>query len=182
MKNHGPIPKRRVKKRKVAKYGPKLRSLEERFLAKLRRSGDCIVFTGATNGDGYGMLYDRDTGKKELAHRVAHRLAHGKYPAGTMRHTCDNPACVNLVHLVEGTQAENMQDMARKRRSANQHPPASLRQAKKAVKLYDRGFSQMEIAGVTGLHQTTISRIVRGEVAGLPVVAERALRRRAFKE
>lgn len=63
------------------------------------------------------MLYDRDTGKKELAHRVAMRLAHGTYPTGVIRHTCDNPACVNLDHLVEGTQADNMWDMVEKKRN-----------------------------------------------------------------
>lgn len=32
-------------------------------------------------------------------------------------HTCDNPRCVNVQHLVPGTQAQNLADMRNKGRS-----------------------------------------------------------------
>lgn len=72
----------------MAKYGPRPKPLAERFNAKTRPKGECIEWIGNTNGVGYGMLYDRDTGKKELAHRVAIKLAEGRYPDDTVMHTC----------------------------------------------------------------------------------------------
>ena len=105
--------------RPIAKFGPKLKSLEERFWAKVEvGSGrSCSLWIGCTNGKtGYGMLYDRDTGKKELAHRVAWKLHHGVYPENDVLHECDNPACVKLAHLFEGTHQENMSDMHKKGR------------------------------------------------------------------
>jgi len=35
-----------------------------------------------------------------------------------LRHTCDNPSCINPNHLIEGTQADNIQDRVNRNRSA----------------------------------------------------------------
>jgi hypothetical protein len=33
-----------------------------------------------------------------------------------VRHTCDNPACINPAHLVKGSQKENVSDMLQRQR------------------------------------------------------------------
>ena len=51
------------------------------------------------------------------AHRVAFMLAGGAIDDGAViRHTCDNPACVNPAHLLSGRNIDNVRDMWRRGR------------------------------------------------------------------
>jgi len=91
--------------------------IEERdaFMSLVEVVGECWLWKGATNSDGYGML--RFRGKKDGAHRVAYTLFRGEIaPRMFVCHTCDIPCCVNPDHLWVGTHAENMRDMVAKGR------------------------------------------------------------------
>lgn len=72
----------------------------------------CIEWQRGKDGKGYGSEY-RD-GKSHLAHRLAycdhHGLALEDIAGKVVRHTCDNPPCVNADHLLLGTHADNAQD------------------------------------------------------------------------
>lgn len=58
----------------------------------------CMIWTGATNCHGYGLL--RVQGRLRAAHRVAYELAVGPIPPGlTVRRRCADPACVRPEHL-----------------------------------------------------------------------------------
>jgi hypothetical protein len=81
---------------------------------------DCIKYPGSLNRDGYG-----DTsylGERALSHRAAYAKAHGLRMSDLkgiiIRHTCDNPACINPEHLIPGTHADNMNDMKVRGRAA----------------------------------------------------------------
>jgi hypothetical protein len=80
--------------------------LAERFRVKVREDGPipahcpelgpCWLWTGGTDGRGYGQI--RESGKKGKllkAHRVAWALEYGPLPAELLvMHRCDNPPCV----------------------------------------------------------------------------------------
>lgn len=51
-------------------------------------------------------------------HRKVYYEATGELPE-VVRHTCDNPRCVNLDHLIGGTQVDNMLDMLQRGRQGD---------------------------------------------------------------
>ena len=93
------------------------RDIYERFEEKVEMIPDgCHVWTAYCDKDGYGRF-----GIGQIAHR-AHRVAYELYvdqiPDGLLvRHTCDNPCCVNPLHLEVGTVADNSRDMVVRGRS-----------------------------------------------------------------
>lgn len=87
----------------------------EKFWARVARSDGCWLWTGGTGPRGYGVV--RYQGAAFRAHRLAWILTHGPIPEGLfVCHHCDNPPCCNPAHLFLGTGADNMRDMANKRR------------------------------------------------------------------
>jgi hypothetical protein len=69
----------------------------------------CKLWTGAKYGTGYGKKWIKGEGWM-LAHRYIFQQDHGYLPP-VVRHDCDTPLCVELTHLLPGTQADNMRDM-----------------------------------------------------------------------
>jgi hypothetical protein len=92
----------------------------ERLLARVDRSGDCWLWTGPLNGDGYGAY--SGVARTAAAHRAAYILVHGPIPKGLeldhLCHTrdldcnagagCLHRRCVNPDHLEPVTHHENV--------------------------------------------------------------------------
>lgn len=78
--------------------------------------GTCHEWQGSRVAQGYGRIGIGD-GHYKRAHRVAWFLETGSWPTAQILHSCDNPPCVRIDHLREGTAADNIRDMdARGRR------------------------------------------------------------------
>lgn len=93
------------------------------FLLSIQEQEGCISWPYSTNRLGYGTV--AYLGKSWLAHRAVYHLKHGVVPA-LLRHTCDNPTCVNPAHLIPGTPQDNMNDMVERGRSCGGERRATL--------------------------------------------------------
>lgn len=79
---------------------------QTRFDTKWRREGDCHVWQGPLDRDGYGTFYLRRRGRR--APRVAWFALHGPIPEGqVVNHSCRRHSCVNVQHLRLLTPTEN---------------------------------------------------------------------------
>lgn len=103
----------------MAKYGPQVRPVNDRFWSHVRMDGDCWEWTAARTPLGYGVAVAENR-RITKAHRLSWELAVGAIPPGLyVLHLCDNPPCVRPSHLALGTQATNMADASRKGRTAS---------------------------------------------------------------
>ena len=87
-------------------------------------SGDCHVWLMGHNGHGRPVTYIR--GKAEYVYRVLYEEIYGAITLN-LCHRCDNPGCVNLEHVFEGTLADNNRDSALKgRKRGERHSRTSF--------------------------------------------------------
>ncbi len=106
----------------------------ENFWKKIKKGTTpdaCWEWLGYKDTNGYGKCGTAHR-KIALAHRVAYVLTNGEPPTDKpfLLHKCDNPGCVNPLHIFPGTQADNIADMIKKRRNnqwARQSRPEDFR-------------------------------------------------------
>ena len=81
-----------------------------RFWSKVDKHGRCWNWIAAKSRDGYGEF--RLNGAMRKAHRVSYTACVGAIPDDLeILHSCDNPSCVNPVHLRADTHRQNMLEM-----------------------------------------------------------------------
>lgn len=147
-----------------------------RFWSKVdvrKSNGDCWEWRGAFNGNGYGNFRVPEFGRcSQSAHRVAYRLANGRFPADGLlvRHTCDNPRCVNPHHLEEGTHSDNAMDAVARgrykpRETAGEKNGYAKLNREKVAEIRRRsaeGETNVSIAKSFGVTHQMISKVKKG--------------------
>ena len=130
-----------------------------KFFANVDRSGDCWLWTGKTDKDGYGIFY-KDGGDFR-AHRAAYEIGHGVAPGDMcVCHRCDNPRCVNPEHMFLGTSETNTADRnakGRQARGVRQHLAKLDDRAVVAIRA--SAARQVDLAAHYGVSQAAISFI-----------------------
>ena len=148
---------------------------EQRFWRRVRKLpgiDGCWEWTGGGNTPGYGImrLGGKPPYERVQVHRFSYALHSGEgIPSGLcVLHHCDNPPCVNPVHLFLGTKKDNAEDMVRKRRSAagERHGMAKLDQQQVEAIFKSAGIQQC-IADQYGISRSQVSNIKRGHCWGL---------------
>lgn len=72
----------------------------ERFWRRVNRSGECWLWQGGKDRNGYGRFCYR--GKTQPAHRVSYLIANDEIPQGHwIRQACGSRLCVRPLHLVD---------------------------------------------------------------------------------
>lgn len=154
----------------------------DRFWDKVEMGGsdDCWEWKGArhpTQGYGFiyaGRLYQRNKHWVK-AHRLSWEIAHRRQvPEGRcILHHCDNPPCVNPVHLYLGSRADNANDRAERKRGKEHRQRGEDNDNAKLTEKDVRSIieelrrlprrSQWTIAREFGIGQAQVSRIMRRE-------------------
>ena len=134
------------------------------FESRIDKTKNCWIWTGTKNSYGYGVFLM--PGEKAVrAHRYAYEFFVGPIPDGMIiRHSCDNPPCVNPAHLQIGTKAENNADTAERHRHnyATDHWNGRLTRADIQYVL-NSNKTQVILAKELGVCQSHISRIKSGQ-------------------
>ncbi len=83
--------------------------LRPRLLSRTKLVGECWVWQGAVNKEGYARIRVRGHRTKWAIHRASYEVFRGPIPdALTIDHLCRNPSCINPAHLEPVTMEVNI--------------------------------------------------------------------------
>jgi hypothetical protein len=90
---------------------PYANTLEDKLKLHSKKDGECILWTGFIDKQGYGVVSMPKGGKyrTRYAHVVNYELTNGAVKnALVLDHLCRNRSCINLSHLEPVTRTENI--------------------------------------------------------------------------
>lgn len=117
----------------------------------------CWEWQATLDSYGYGRF---GRSPREKAHRVSYRTFVGLIPDGmSVCHTCDNPKCINPMHLWLGTPGDNNRDKTIKGRHRNGMGKLTKEQAEEVWRLTQQCVTLKEIAPKYGISIATAQKI-----------------------
>lgn len=122
----------------------------------------CHNWRWGKNSSGHGFITALD-GKRVMAYRAAWEMQYGPIPAGVqMNHRCNNGLCINVDHLYQGDQFDNMQDTV----SAGNHATQKLsrKDVKEIRQQYEPGnITYQKLADEYGVTIGTIYSVINNK-------------------
>lgn len=111
-------------------------TLLSKILNRSTQVDECLIWNGCLNSDGYPRMMLKGNSNIKV-HRLVHELSSGQDINGlVVRHSCDNPLCINPKHLSSGTPADNMLDRdSRDRHGASKLSHQKVREIRKMFEL-----------------------------------------------
>lgn len=126
----------------------------------------CIECTCYKDSRGYGQV--QHDGSVHYAHRVAYVQANGlsiKDIKGiVIRHKCDNPSCIEPTHLIQGTQAQNMEDKMLRGRAPSILDKDTVLLIRSRYVPRCKLNGQSALAREFGVSQPLVNRVVKREI------------------
>jgi len=140
----------------------------DRLKARIEvNENDCWEWRGYKDADGYGAI--RYKGKVVRTHRLMYQLAVADIGGLHVCHHCDNPSCINPIHLFLGTHKDNMHDAMRKSRLSivktsadNFNAKLTLEAVVKYRKLYQSGATIDAVMELANLSRTATCSMLQG--------------------
>lgn len=117
----------------------------------------CIDHEKTCSGKGYANV--RFNGRMVGYHRVVFFHAYGYLP-DTVMHVCDNPRCINPLHLKAGSKSTNMRDMVTKGRHHQQKSVEVVSAIQHAEGSLD------DVAAMFNVSRSYVHNVRRGRVTG----------------
>lgn len=141
-------------------------TLPTNFFAKVKIGSwqECWEWQGGRAKSGHGRFWF-DASMKP-SHRLMYRHCWGEIPEGWfICHHCDNPPCVNPLHIYAGTPADNTNDMHRRKRvsrtgSLNGNSKLNEAAVRNIRDLNDKGTGLRQLARQFEVSQSTIHYII----------------------
>lgn len=135
-----------------------------KLMDRITVTDGCWEWMGRLDDSGYAK-----TGTMRVS-RLIYVLTYLE-PLGELKalHTCDNPKCVNPLHLFAGTQTDNMKDMQEKGRehkargSELPHTKLNPNKVRDIRRLRAEGVSVMSLARTYGVSVPSIRNIINGK-------------------
>lgn len=154
------------------------REQEKRFRSKILKHGNgCHLWQCGKDKDGYGKFAITGRGPRKnnpvpvqkhvRSHKLIWELEFGPVSNGlVVRHTCDNPSCCNIEHLVIGTQSDNRRDcVTRGREPRGEQKSISKINNDKVLqirKLSATGMNCCAVARATGVTRSIARSVLNG--------------------
>ena len=123
---------------------------------------NCIISTAWKNKDGYAIkrLGTKVIGHHRIVYCEFHRLPLSSIKGLCVCHKCDNPPCINPLHLFLGTKKDNSQDMVNKGRQSREIVTPKLTEAD-VLAIRGSSLNGKQLARKYNVNRSTIYSILK---------------------